>query len=234
MKTLVRLIPLLFLGLVALAPAGVAATPYLRSGQPDAVLLLAPPPTAGSAEDKADLETAYRVASTATPEEVARSKDAVKLTVFHFTPVIGPWFQPGKFPKLEALFKEVEVESKAVTSAAKKHWQRMRPYHVDPVRFPHPVEHEKPTDYSYPSGHSTRATAYAQILAEIFPDQREALVAQGRAIGWGRVQGGVHYPTDVYAGRVLGQELARDFLASADFQADLAAVKAELAAASPH
>ena len=229
-----RLLSLVLLSFVALAPAGVAATPYLHPGQCDATVLLAPPPTAGSAEDQADLETAYRVASAATPEEVARAKDAVKLTVFHFTPVIGPWFQPGKFPKLEALFKEVEVESKLVTSAAKKHWKRIRPYHADPVRFPHPVENEKKEDYSYPSGHSTRATAYALLTAELFPAQRDALIAKSREIGWGRVQGGVHYPTDVYAGRVLGQELARELLASPDFQADFAAVKAELAAAAPH
>ena len=233
--------PILFLlALVVTLPlrAAPAAAPaqvsYLADSHTDVLSLLAPPPAAGSAEDKADLETAYAVASAATPEEVAAAKDAVKLTVFHFAPAIGPWFQPGKLPKLEALFKEIEVESKAVTSKGKKHWQRQRPYIVDPVRFPHAVEHEKPTDYSYPSGHSTRGTVYALVLAELFPAQREALIAKGREIGWGRVQGGVHYPTDVYAGRVLGQALARDFLASPSFQNDLAEVKAELAAAGPH
>jgi acid phosphatase (class A) len=215
------------------APAS-APVSYLAASHTDILTLLAPPPTAGSAEDKADLEAAYAVASTATPEQVALAKDEVKLTPFHFAPVIGPWFQAGRFPKLEALFKEVETECKAVTSKGKKSWQRLRPYVVDPVRFPHAIEHEKPTDYSYPSGHSTRGTVYAQILAELFPEKREALVAKGREVGWLRVQGGVHYPTDIYAGRVLGQSLARDFLASPSFQNDLAAVKAELAAATSY
>jgi acid phosphatase (class A) len=214
------------------APASAPAS-YLADSRTDILTLLAPPPTAGSAEDKADLEAAYAVASTATPEQVALAKDEVKLTPFHFAPAIGPWFQAGKFPKLEALFKEVETESKAVTSKGKKHWQRQRPYIVDPVRFPHAVEHEKPTDFSYPSGHSTRGTVYALILAELFPEHREALIAKGREVGWLRVQGGVHYPTDIYAGRVLGQALARDFLASPSFRNDLAAVKAELAAPAP-
>jgi len=49
--------------------------------------------------------------------------------------------------------------------------------------------------------------------------------------GWLRILGGVHYPTDMYAGRVLGQALARAFLASPAFQQDLAAVKAELSGA---
>ncbi len=224
---------LLFLALVAAVPLRAAPAPssYLAGSHTDVLTLLAAPPTAGSAEDKADLESAYAVASTATPEQVAEAKDEVKLSPFHFAPVIGPWFQAGKFPKLEALFKEVETETKAVTSKGKKSWQRLRPYIVDPVRFPHAVEHEKPTDYSYPSGHSTRGTVYALVLAELFPAQRDALIAKGREVGWLRVQGGVHYPTDIYAGRVLGQALARDFLANASFQSDLTAVKAELAAA---
>ena len=229
-----RFLTPLLLALVALAPFRTAGATYLPADRPDAVALLAPPPVAGSAEDKIDLDTSYTVASTATSEQVALAKDEVKLTIFHFAPAIGPWFQPGKFPKTEAMFQEVEVESKAVTLKAKKHWQRLRPYIVDPARFPHAVEQEKATDYSYPSGHSTRGTAYALLLAELFPARREALIAKGREVGWLRVQGGVHYLTDIYAGRVLGQELARDFLASPAFQSDLSAARAELAAIGPH
>jgi acid phosphatase (class A) len=162
------------------------------------------------------------------------AKDQDTLTIYHFAPIIGPWFQPGKFPKLDAVFREVELETKAVTSIGKKHWQRLRPYHVDPARFPHAIEHEKPTDYGYPSGHSTRGTVYAMLLAELFPAQREALLARGREVGWLRVQGGVHFPTDVYAGRVLGQAVARGFLASPAFRSDLAAAREELTSAAVH
>jgi membrane-associated phospholipid phosphatase len=105
-----------------------------------------------------------------------------------------------------------------------------RPLRACPGRFPHASEHEDPKHYSYPSGHSTRGTVFALLLAELFPGQREAILAKGREAGWLRVQGGVHYPSDIYAGRVLGQELARDFLHRPEFQADLAAAKAELAA----
>lgn len=226
-----RLRSIFSLALVAfVASVPAAEVRYLSPGQPDVIALLAPPPVPGSPEDKVDLESAYAVASTATPAQVALAKDEGKLTIFHFAPAIGRWFQPGKFPKVETLFAEVEAEAKAVTSIGKKHWQRLRPYHVDPARFPHAIENEKPTDYGYPSGHSTRGTVYALLLAEIFPANREALLAKGREVGWLRVQGGVHFPTDIYAGRVLGQELARDFLASAAFQKDLAAAKAEVAA----
>jgi acid phosphatase (class A) len=211
--------------------AGETKSKYLAQGQPDAIALLASPPVAGSAEDAADLETTFHAYSAATPAERAQGVDEIKLTIFHFAPAIGPWFAPGKFPTTEALFKEVEAETKAVTSHAKKHWQRIRPYHVDPARFPDAIEHEERTDYSYPSGHSTRATVFALLLAELFPDKHDALLAMSRAIGWRRVEGGVHYPTDIFAGRVLGQAIVRELLANPAFEHDLAEAKAELAAA---
>jgi acid phosphatase (class A) len=209
--------------------AGETKSKYLGKGQPDAIILLAPPPVAGSPEDAADLETTFQAYSAATPAERARGIDEINLTIFHFAPAIGPWFAPGKFPKTEALFKE--VEAKAVTSRGKKHWQRIRPYHVDSGRFSNAIEHEERTDYSYPSGHSTRATVFALLLAEIFPDKHDALLVISRDIGWRRVEGGVHYPTDIYAGRVLGQAIVQELLANPAFQSDLAEARAELAPA---
>jgi acid phosphatase (class A) len=207
---------------------------YLSSAASDAITLLPAPPEPGSPEDRLDLDNTYNVHVAATLKEIALSKDEDKLSIFHFAPAIGPWFQPGKFPKTEALFQEVEVEAKAVTDTGKKHWQRARPYNADPVRFSHAIEHEGKTSYSYPSGHSTRGTVFALLLAELFPEQREAILAKGREAGWLRVQGGVHYPTDIYAGRVLGQSLARTFLANPAFQQKFAEVKAELATSGSH
>ncbi len=67
-----------------------------------------------------------------------------------------------------------------------------------------------------------------------FPEQRAALFEKGRETGWPCVVAGVHYPEDVFAGRVLGQALVREFLQSEKFRADLTATKAELAAAQMH
>lgn len=225
-----RRLPLALLLALTLAATRVLAV-YLPEGTPDATTLLATPPVLGSEEDKLDLANTLAVYQSATPVESELARDENNLTIFHFNPVLGPWFAPGKFPKTEALFKAVEADAKHVTDTSKKFFKRPRPYHVVPERFPHSIEHEDPTHYSYPSGHSTRATVYALLLAELFPAQRDALLAKGREAGWLRVKGGVHYPTDIYAGRVLGQELARDFLAAPKFREDFAAARAELAAA---
>ncbi len=202
---------------------------YLSIEAINARELLPPPPARDSAEFKVDFDTALAVHTAATPEAIARGTDENKLTIFHFAPAIGAGFAPGKFPKTEALFKQVEAEAKLVTDDVKNVFQRPRPYHVSPELFPHAIEHEDPTHYSYPSGHSTRGTVFAALLAELFPAHRDAILMKGRDTGWLRVQGGVHYPVDIYGGRVLGQALARAFLANPAFQKDLAAAKAEIA-----
>jgi acid phosphatase (class A) len=50
-------------------------------------------------------------------------------------------------------------------------------------------------------------------------------------MGWHRVQIARHYPTDIYAGRVLAQAIVREMNENPQFQHDLAEVKAEVAAA---
>ena len=225
----------LFAGLVlvfAIAPLRAGECAYLRAGQPEAVALLALPPAPDSAEGRAELEATFAAHVAGTPEQRARAAGENKLTIFHFTPAIGAWFVPGKFPKTEALFKQVEADAKAVTDAAKNYFKQPRPYHIAPSRFPHSIEHEDPTHYSDPSGHATRGTVFAALLAELFPEKCAALFDKGRDTGWLRVIGGVHFPSDVFAGRVLGQALVREFLCNEKFRADLAEAKAELAAAN--
>ncbi len=200
---------------------------YLPAGQPDAVALLAPPPLPGSAEQAADLASTIAVHLAASPQDEHLARSERKFTVFAFSPAVGPFFQPGKLTKTEALFKRVQRETEALTDAGKNHWERPRPYLIDPSLAAAGGEMEK--SFSYPSGHSTRATVFALLLVELFPDQEHAILAMGRDIGWRRVELGRHYPTDIYAGRSLAQAIVRALKASPDFQRDLTEVKSELA-----
>jgi acid phosphatase (class A) len=214
--------------LALLASAGsLAAGPYV--GNFDATALLPPPPALHDGEDSADRDEAFRVYSERTHAELSLGKAEHKVTLAAFGPAIGPDYRPGRYPLLEALIVAVDADTKRVVDAAKNHWGRPRPFIDDPVRFAHPGDIEK--NAGYPSGHSTRGTVFALILAEVFPERREAILEKGRLIGWTRVEIGVHTPLDIYAGRVLGRALAREFLADPAFQADLAAAKAEVAAA---
>jgi acid phosphatase (class A) len=69
------------------------------------------------------------------------------------------------------------------------------------------------------------------LLAEAVPDKADAILALGRGIGWRRVLLGHHYPTDIYAGRCLGQAVVRELKANPAFVKDFAQVKDEIAAA---
>src|SRR4051812_36975641 len=85
-----------------------AVEPYLQTGAPDPLLLIPPPPPVGSVEDVADRDAAFHIYSTRTKADVERGKNENILSVFHFSNVVGAWFQPGKLPKTEALFRQVE------------------------------------------------------------------------------------------------------------------------------
>jgi acid phosphatase (class A) len=202
---------------------------YLPAGSPDSIALLPPPPATGTAEAAADLATTRTVSQARTSEQKAEAAAEIKLTIFCFSSAIGPWFQPGRFPKTEAFFRQIDSDTRAVTDIGKSFFQRPRPYAVDPTIVPLTREES----FSYPSGHATRSTVFALVLAELFPARREALLRQGRDIGWNRIVAGVHYPADVFSGRVLGQALARAMLGNPAFQRDLAETKTEVAAVQP-
>lgn len=217
-------IPVLFLLLALTAPLFGAETTYLATSHLDGIALLAPPPELGSPEQTADLEMARSVVHAHTAADEARANKSAHLTLFNFAPAIGDFFQPGKFPKLEKFYSDMKPELRATINLPKDHWKRQRPYKIDPS-----LDFGKPEpSFSYPSGHSTTGTVQALLLAELFPDKREALLEISRNIGWDRVVIGKHFLTDVRAGRVYGQAIFRELLKSPAFQRDLVELKAEV------
>ncbi|MDB6110745.1 MAG: hypothetical protein JWR69_2495 [Pedosphaera sp.] len=218
--------------LVASAAASLSAeTPhYLSPSQPDCSVVLAPPPLPGSAEQAADMAAVAAAFHACTTNEAALAFSEKKFSIFTFTPAIGAFFQPGKFPKTEAFFERVQTEAAAVTDIGKDYWKRPRPFTVDATLASGKLE----KSFSYPSGHATEGTVLALLLAEVFPDKREDILAVGRNLGWHRVWIARHYPTDIYAGRVFARAIVRELKASPEFQRDLIEVKSELAAARPN
>jgi undecaprenyl-diphosphatase len=69
--------------------------------------------------------------------------------------------------------------------------------------------------HSFPSGHASTSFAGATMLAAFAPRYRAGLYVLACAIAYSRLYDGVHYPTDVVAGAVLGVLTALLLLAAA-------------------
>jgi acid phosphatase (class A) len=220
-----RFVPAILLAL-AISTGHAAERHYLPVGEPDASVLLAPPPLPDSPEQAADLEEVRTISRAANSNDVAAAMSEKNFTLFTFAPAIGDFLQPGKLPKTEEFFQRLREDAAAVTDLAKENWKRPRPYSVDPSL----ASGKREKSFSYPSGHSTESMVLAIVLADLFPDKRDAIIAEARGIGWHRVEIARHYPTDIYAGRVLAQSIVREMKQNAAFQKDFAAAKAEIAA----
>src|SRR5690606_38014770 len=80
---------------------------------------------------------------------------------------------------------------------------------------------------SYPSGHSAVGWLYALVLAEVDPEHAAAIIARGRAYGESRVVCGVHFVSDVDAGRLASSAVFAALAGNAEFQADIASAREE-------
>ena len=207
---------------VGLAPTTQPA--YITPDQFDFHALLSDPPRDDSPAHLVEVDTMLVLQRKRTPEDEARCKSEEEVTVFAFATVLGPWFNPDELPQTRELMNQVYNQARAVSGAAKDQWVRKRPPLADKRIVPC-VQLEKTN--SYPSGHATRGIVWATVLSEMFPEHRAELMARGRQIGEDRFLAGMHYPSDVVAGQVLGAEIAKRLLSNDAFKAALEKAKDE-------
>lgn len=135
-------------------------------------------------------------------------------------------------PHLLALLDRAQSDAGATVRPAKQFYNRARPiYRLNIDMFCH-ANITVQTDHgdSYPSGHATRGWQAALILARVAPDHAPEILARGRVYGDSRVVCRVHYPSDVVAGDLLATALVEREAQTGDFQHDIDAARAELAA----
>jgi len=207
---------------------------YLKPAElPDSLALLPPPPAAASAALAAD-EDAYRSTRMLrdTPRWALAVKDAelgFPKAAETFSCVLSMAVSEAATPHLNMLLRRVRADASRASDKAKDHFKRRRPFAVHGE--PNCTPREKLKDDAYPSGHASIGWAWALALAEIAPDRVDAILARGLAFGQSRVVCGVHWKSDVEAGRVVGASVVSRLHADPVFTAQMAAARKEIEAA---
>jgi membrane-associated phospholipid phosphatase len=167
-------------------------------------------PRPGSDRLKADEAILMWLQQTRSPEDVQRAASEVVPHLGLFSAVLGRDLDSGRFPLTLALGEQARHDLRAATDPLKLKFARPRPYAAMPQLTP-AVKLEE--SFSYPSGHSAWGVLEAELLAQLQPGNRKAILARGRQVGYDRPLGGVHYPSDVEAGQALGAAFAAAWLA---------------------
>lgn len=192
--------------------------------------ILPPPPAAGSPRARAELDELLRIQAQRTPGEAGLARRDAMRNIFRFADALGdaPGFQAPRLPRTLALFRHLRIDEAAVLGPAKREFARPRPFALEPRLAPIVA---RPTSGSYPSGHSTWAYTTALVLADMVPERRAPLLARADQYARNRTVAGVHYPSDVEAGRLAGTALAALLFTCPAFEREEAGARMELRAA---
>lgn len=148
---------------------------------------------------------------------------------FHaFAPVLGARFTAENYPLTAAALQRVRTPLGASVLQAKERFARARPFVAD-ANVPTCITPNEQLRASgaYPSGHAAFGWAWGLVLAELDPTNADAILARAREYGDSRVVCGLHYPSDVEAGRTLAASALARLHAEQDFRAALEAARAE-------
>ncbi len=209
---------------LAEAPPAAVQARFLDPAAIDVTKVLPTPPEPSSLAGQADLEAVRMAQAWRSEEQIAWAKEAEQEDLSINTAVLGPWFKASELPICARLLEDVVRDVNAVSDRAKGLYQRKRPFMLDESLQPCV---KRPSSSSYPSGHSTRTFARALLLAEVFPGDRTLLLERAHRAAWGRILGGVHFPSDDVGGRLLAESALREMKQNPAFRAAVEACRNE-------
>jgi acid phosphatase (class A) len=191
---------------------------YLQKDAIDTSTLISPPPAKGSAEDKADVKKLLDYQTHRTKQECERASTEVFVNLESF---YGPKYGPlteGQVKKWNDLFKNIRIDTDYFVQKIKVLWKRPRPYQAHAELTPC-IRLEKTA--SYPSGHSAISEVFSRVLQLLDPQEKQAIILRQHQIADDRVLGGVHHPTDIEAGKKIGDVIFEKLEKNPKFQSEL-------------
>lgn len=214
-----------FLAALLLSGCGTARLAFHRLFGPDyhyvaagrALPAVPEPPAPGSPEDKKDFEALLDWQARRTEADCALARAQAEADYDKFFGGISPFPNPLP-PEASKIFFKVYFDGGMAVSAAKKRFARQRPFKRDKAVKPCLG---KVGGLAYPSGHAAVSRLFALLLADVAPAKKEAFLARSERAALNRVIGGVHHPSDIEAGKLLGNAVYGELLKERAFRADL-------------
>ena len=150
----------------------------------------------------------------------------------HFDCVLGTRLAARTRPALTRLMTRLLVDSNAASRRLAELYPRPRPIAGDRDLQPcHRIDAATRETPSWPATGAVAGAAYGELFAGLAPDRADGARARGYEIGRSRVICRMNWPQDVQAGFRVSRRVYAAAYATPDFQADLEAARAEVAAA---
>lgn len=202
------------------------AANFVSQAQVDLFKLLAPPTSDHSPLTQAEINELIQIQKTSTPQERTSAVLDDKISVFQFaTPILGPKFTLRNFPLTEELFRRLAKDAISIFNDSKERWKRTRPFQVNSEVKPCSYE---ATSGAYPSGHSTFGYLTAIVLADMIPEKKVEFFERADQYARNRMVCGVHYRSDIEAGRIAGTIIAAFAIQNQRFRKEFEEVRMEV------
>jgi acid phosphatase (class A) len=209
-----------------LSPALAENGNFISSDQLDLVKILAPPPANDSAQTQAEIQELIKIQEKRTSQEEAAAQSDDKMTIFQIAgDVLGPGFTPENLPVTAKFFERLYGDEGFIVSPAKNTWNRSRPFMLS-QRIKPCVRQSR--SGAYPSGHATFGCLSGIVLANMVPEKRAEIFTRAGQYSYHRMVGGVHYRSDIEAGRISGTVIAAIMMQNPNFQEEFSKARSEV------
>lgn len=217
---------------------------YLSDQQVETLKTSVEPPANSSDQTRKELDYLLELQEGRTPEQVKRVEflgaigywpstelirshpeyaQNLKDLFFEGSEVLGTTCTPDRYPQTAKLLKGIMRDMRIMEFTIKYHYNRPRPYHLDPNLKPL----TRIGSPSFASGHTLWAFLQAYTWSELFPQRRNEFIKLAEEIRRSREVLGIHYPSDNEAARQISHKMMTFYFANATFLKDFEAARAE-------